>query len=112
MMCAHFSSFQRAVDVMPMKKNRTICRRCARAARRSPSLSLGGGTCEILQLLGINAFTYALGALALFFLGMNLLLGPGWLGQSLGWEDVGTFTRVSESLPLSVDVSGPDYLLQ
>ena len=42
---------------------------------------------------------------------MNAVYGPGWLGQSLGWEDVGTFTRTSESLPLNVDVSGPEYLL-
>lgn len=42
---------------------------------------------------------------------MNAIYGPGWLGQSLGWEDVGTFTKVSDSLPLNVDVSKPDYLL-
>jgi hypothetical protein len=42
---------------------------------------------------------------------MNAIFGVGWLGQSLGWEDVGTFTKVSESLPLDVDVSGSDYLL-
>jgi hypothetical protein len=29
----------------------------------------------------------------------------------MGWEDVGTFTKVSESLPLDVDVSGDNYLL-
>eukprot|EP00984_Skeletonema_dohrnii_P026549 scaffold15897_cov105-Skeletonema_dohrnii-CCMP3373.AAC.1 len=34
---------------------------------------------------------------------MNAVFGVGWLGQSLGWEDVGTFTKVSESLPLDVD---------
>lgn len=42
---------------------------------------------------------------------MNAISGPGWLGQSLGWEDVGTFTKTSDALPLNVDVSGPDYLL-
>ena len=42
---------------------------------------------------------------------MNFAFGPGWLGQALGWEDVGTFTKVSDALPLSVDVSGPEYLL-
>lgn len=63
------------------------------------------------NLLGINIFTYVLGAFIIFFLSMNAAFGPGWLGQSLGWEDVGTFTKVSDSLPLSVDVSRPDYLL-
>ena len=63
------------------------------------------------QLLGINIFTYVLGALIIFFLSMKLLLGPGWLGQLLGLGDVGTFTRVSDQLPLNVDVSGQDYLL-
>ena len=64
------------------------------------------------QLLGINIFTYILAALIVFFLSMNAIFGVGWLGQSLGWEDVGTFTKVSDSLPLDVDVSGDDYLLQ
>ena len=63
------------------------------------------------KLLGINIFTYILAAFIVFFLSMNAGFGPGWLGQSLGWEDVGTFTKVSDSLPLNVDVSGPDYLL-
>lgn len=63
------------------------------------------------QLLGINIFTYILAALIVFFLSMNAIFGVGWLGQSLGWEDVGTFTKVSDSLPLDVDVSGDDYLL-
>ena len=65
----------------------------------------------VQKLLGINIFTYVLAALIIFFLGANASFGPGWLGQSLGWEDVGTFTKVSDSLPLNVDVSGPDYLL-
>jgi hypothetical protein len=64
------------------------------------------------QLLGINIFTYILAALIVFFLSMNAVFGVGWLGQSLGWENVGTFTKVSESLPLDVDVSSSDYLLQ
>eukprot|EP00579_Thalassiosira_antarctica_P006307 CAMPEP_0201878774 /NCGR_PEP_ID=MMETSP0902-20130614/9848_1 /ASSEMBLY_ACC=CAM_ASM_000551 /TAXON_ID=420261 /ORGANISM="Thalassiosira antarctica, Strain CCMP982" /LENGTH=178 /DNA_ID=CAMNT_0048406467 /DNA_START=90 /DNA_END=626 /DNA_ORIENTATION=- len=64
------------------------------------------------NLLGINIFTYILAAFIIFFLSMNFASGPGWLGQSLGWEDVGTFTRVSDSLPLDVDVSGSQYLLQ
>ena len=54
------------------------------------------------QLLGINIFTYILGALIIFFLSMKVLLGPGWLGQLLGLGDVGTFTRVSDQLPLNV----------
>jgi hypothetical protein len=64
-----------------------------------------------MQLLGINIFTYILATLIIFFLSMNTIYGVGWLGQSLGWEDVGTFTKVSESLPLDVDVSGDNYLL-
>mmetsp|Transcript_35949 Transcript_35949/g.73359 ORF Transcript_35949/g.73359 Transcript_35949/m.73359 type:complete len:199 (-) Transcript_35949:400-996(-) len=65
----------------------------------------------VKNLLGVNIFTYILAALIVFFLSMNAVFGVGWLGQSLGWEDVGTFTKVSESLPLDVDVSGSDYLL-
>mmetsp|Transcript_24590 Transcript_24590/g.53236 ORF Transcript_24590/g.53236 Transcript_24590/m.53236 type:complete len:194 (+) Transcript_24590:167-748(+) len=64
------------------------------------------------NLLGVNIFTYILAASIVFFISMNLIFGPGWLGQSLGWEDVGTFTKVSDSLPLNVDVSAPEYLLQ
>mmetsp|Transcript_25306 Transcript_25306/g.54461 ORF Transcript_25306/g.54461 Transcript_25306/m.54461 type:complete len:171 (-) Transcript_25306:230-742(-) len=63
------------------------------------------------NLLGINIFTYILAAVIIIFLSMNAVFGPGWLGQSLGWENVGTFTKVSDSLPLEVDVSGPEYLL-
>ncbi|KAL7550239.1 hypothetical protein ACHAWF_013479 [Thalassiosira exigua] len=63
------------------------------------------------NLLGINIFTYILGVFIIIFLSMNAFYGPGWLGQSLGWEGVGTFTKVSDSLPLNVDVSRPDYLL-
>ncbi len=66
----------------------------------------------ILQLLGINIFTYILAAAIVFFLSMNAALGPGWLGQTLGWENVGTFTKVSDSLPLNVDVSASEYLLK
>eukprot|EP01082_Thalassiosira_pseudonana_P004664 g4006.t1 g4006 contig15:130509-131288(+) len=65
----------------------------------------------VKNLLGINIFTYILAAFIIFFLSMNVFFGPGWLGQGLGWENVGTFTEVSDSLPLSVDVSGPEYLL-
>ena len=65
-----------------------------------------------LQLLGINIFTYMLVAAIVFFLSMNAAFGPGWLGQTLGWENVGTFTKVSDSLPLNVDVSASEYLLK
>ncbi len=51
-------------------------------------------------------------AAIVFFLSMNAAFGPGWLGQTLGWENVGTFTKVSESLPLNVDVSASEYLLK
>lgn len=63
------------------------------------------------KILGVNIFTYILAALIVFFLSANAIFGPGWLGQSMGWENVGTFTKVSDSLPLSVDVSRPEYLL-
>lgn len=42
---------------------------------------------------------------------MNLLLGPGWLGQLAGLEGRGTFTEISDSLPDSVDLSRPEFLL-
>jgi len=65
----------------------------------------------VKNLLGVNIFTYILAALIVFFLSTNAIFGVGWLGQSLGWEDVGTFTKVSDTLPLDVDVSGSEYLL-
>ena len=64
-----------------------------------------------LQLLGINAFTYILAAMIAFFLSMNFAFGPGWLGQFMGMEGTGTFTQISDSLPDSVDLSNPDFLL-
>jgi hypothetical protein len=42
---------------------------------------------------------------------MNTIYGLGWFGQLLGMEGVGTFTRVSDSLPIDVDVSGKEFLL-
>mmetsp|Transcript_24993 Transcript_24993/g.45262 ORF Transcript_24993/g.45262 Transcript_24993/m.45262 type:complete len:220 (-) Transcript_24993:1896-2555(-) len=63
------------------------------------------------ELLGVNAFTYILGALIAIFLGANAILGPGWLGQSIGLEGTGTFTQVSPSLPDTLDLSSPEYLL-
>ena len=64
-----------------------------------------------MKLLGINVFTYVLAGLIAFFLSMNLILGPGWLGQSMGLEGTGTFTQISDSLPATVDLSGTENLL-
>ena len=64
-----------------------------------------------MKLLGINVFTYILAALIAFFLSMNFILGPGWLGQQIGLEGTGTFTEISESLPDSVDLSKDEFLL-
>mmetsp|Transcript_54091 Transcript_54091/g.161932 ORF Transcript_54091/g.161932 Transcript_54091/m.161932 type:complete len:80 (+) Transcript_54091:588-827(+) len=64
-----------------------------------------------LKILGINVFTYILAAACLFFLGMNAILGPGWLGQSIGLKGTGTFTEVSDSLPGVIDLSGNENLL-
>jgi hypothetical protein len=61
--------------------------------------------------LGINVFTYILAGLIAFFLSLNLLLGPGWLGQSIGLEGTGTFTQISDSLPGTVDLSASENLL-
>ena len=67
---------------------------------------------EILkEILGINGFTYVLAALIAFFLGMNVALGPGWLGQLLQIPGTGTFTEISDSLPDTVDLSKPEFLL-
>ena len=63
------------------------------------------------KLMGINIFTYLLAIFITFFLSMNAIYGPGWLGQSMGLGDVGTFTRVSDSLPIDLDVSGEEFLL-
>lgn len=63
------------------------------------------------QLLGINIFTYILAAAIVFFLTMNTVLGPGWLGQVTGVPGTGTFTEVSESLPNNMDLNNPENLL-
>jgi len=64
------------------------------------------------QLLGVNVFTFILAGLIVFFLSMNLILGPGWLGQQLGVEGTGNLGNVvSEKLPLSMDLSQSPYLL-
>lgn len=63
------------------------------------------------ELLGINGITYVLVGLIVFFLTMNTVLGPGWLGQMIGLEGTGTFTEISSSLPGEVDLSQPENLL-
>jgi hypothetical protein len=63
----------------------------------------------ILQLLGINIFTYFLAAAIAFFLSMNAFLGPGWLGNTIGVQNTGTFTQTSESLPEAVDLSKSEF---
>ena len=66
------------------------------------------GTWE--QLLGVNIFTYILGAAIAFFLGMNALLGPGWLGSTIGIPGTGTFTEQSDLIPDTFDLSKSEYL--
>ena len=63
------------------------------------------------KLLGINIFTYILAAAIAFFFGMNTILGPGWLGSTLGVEGTGTFTETSQSLPGKIDLGDSQYLL-
>lgn len=67
---------------------------------------------SITQLLGINVFTYVLAIAIAFFLSMNVLLGPGWLGNTIGLPGTGTFTETSESLPDTFDLSEDAYLLK
>jgi len=59
------------------------------------------------ELMGINIFTYILAALIVISFSLNVLLGPGWLGQAIGMKGVGTFTAPD---PV-VDLSNSDYLL-
>ena len=63
------------------------------------------------QLLGINIFTYILAAAIAFFLSMNAILGPGWLGNAIGILSGWDMTETSKSLPEVVDLSSKDYLL-
>lgn len=63
------------------------------------------------KLLGINIFTYVLAAAIAFFFSMNIMLGPGWLGNSIGMEGTGTFQEVSDSLPDIIDLSNSDFLI-
>ena len=61
--------------------------------------------------MGINIFTYILAALIVIFLSLNAILGPGWLGQTMGIQGTGTFTEISDSLPDNIDLSNPENLL-
>jgi hypothetical protein len=63
------------------------------------------------EILGINIFTYILAALIVVFLTANFVLGPGWLGQAIGMKGAGTFTDISPSLPDTVDLNDPKFLL-
>ena len=56
-------------------------------------------------------FTYILAGLIVLFLSLNVVFGPGWLGQMIGMDGTGTFTEVSDSFPATVDLSNPDYRL-
>jgi len=58
--------------------------------------------------LGINVFTYVLGALIVFFLSANALLGPGWLGNIVGIPGTGEFTETSSTIPDIVDLGSKD----
>jgi len=63
------------------------------------------------QLLGINIFTVILAVLIVFFLSMNMTLGPGWLGSKLGIPGTGSIQEVSPSLPGTIDLNNPQYRL-
>lgn len=65
----------------------------------------------LCQLLGINIFTYILVAMIAFFFSMNMVLGPGWLGQRIGIDGAGSFSEVSDGVPQLIDLSKPEYLL-
>lgn len=65
--------------------------------------------CE--QLLGVNIFTYILAFLILTFGSLNIILGPGWLGGTLGIQGTGNIQQVSPSLPDTMDLSKDEYLL-
>jgi hypothetical protein len=63
------------------------------------------------QLLGINIFTFILAGLIVFFLGMNYILGPGWLGSTIGIPGTGSFDEVSPSIPGMIDLNKPEFRL-
>jgi hypothetical protein len=60
-------------------------------------------------MFGINVFTYILAAAIAFFLSMNVIFGPGWLGNQIGIPSTGTFNEMSNSLPQTIDLSDPEY---
>jgi hypothetical protein len=64
-----------------------------------------------LKLLGINIFTFVLAGLIAFFFMFNAILGPGWLGQKLGFEGTGTYTEISNSFPSIVNLDSSENLL-
>lgn len=63
------------------------------------------------QLLGINVFTYVIAAAIFFFFGANFVLGPGWLGNTIGLKGTGMFSEMSDALPDIIDLSNSDFLL-
>ena len=42
---------------------------------------------------------------------MNIVVGPGWLGQMMGMPGVGAFSEVSQSFPDTIDLSRPEFRL-
>ena len=61
--------------------------------------------------MGINIFTFILAGLIVFFLSMNIILGPGWLGGAMKLSGTGTFEEVSPSLPGTLDLNKPEFRL-
>lgn len=60
--------------------------------------------------MGVNIFTYILAGLILLFVTLNFVLGPGWLGQAMGIQGVGTFTN-PDSITDTIDLGKSEYLL-
>lgn len=60
-------------------------------------------------MFGINIFTYILAAAIAFFFSMNVLLGPGWLGNRIGIPSTGVFDEIPNTLPQTIDLSNPEY---
>lgn len=63
------------------------------------------------QLLGVNIFTYILALLILIFGGLNLTLGPGWLGGTLGVPGTGEIVTPSPSFPDTMDLNTEEFRL-
>mmetsp|Transcript_4333 Transcript_4333/g.5694 ORF Transcript_4333/g.5694 Transcript_4333/m.5694 type:complete len:170 (-) Transcript_4333:592-1101(-) len=63
------------------------------------------------DILGVNIFTFILAGLIAFFMGMNVLLGPGWLGSSIGGGNQGGIkgTGTFDDTPGVVDLSASRY---